>query len=128
MKKVKSPSGKNEPVFINDIKEDGYHVFSLKNVKIPNYYPPEIPKYPGVNIKDLKVDDVITIRVFFGIGTGKNMRIDGGMIDLKIELIEDEGVMAEILTILPESFPLGAGHSIEVNEEEILYKTSSTEH
>lgn len=128
MKKVKSPSGKNVPAFINDIKEDGYHVFSLKNANIPNYYPAESPKYPGVCIRDLKIDDVISIRVFFGIGTGKNMRIDGGMIDLRIEHINENSVMAEVLTILPESFPLGSGHSIEVYEEEILYRASSTEH
>ncbi|MFT5725897.1 MAG: hypothetical protein ACI8PB_000013 [Desulforhopalus sp.] len=40
-----------------------------------NYYPKEIPDYPGVALKDLKQDDVITIRVFFGIGKGKKMRV-----------------------------------------------------
>jgi hypothetical protein len=128
MARVKIPSGKNEPAFINDIKEDGYHVYSLKNAKIPGYYPPELPKYPGVRINDLKVDDVITIRVFFKTGSGKNMRIDGGYVDLEVEHIEDQGVMAVILTVLPESFPLGAGHSIEVYEDEILYRTKSIEH
>ena len=128
MARVKSPSRKNEPAFIHDIKEDGYHVYSLKNAKIPGYYPPELPKYPGVRIHDLKVDDVITIRVFFKVGSGKNMRIDGGYVDLEVEHIEDQGVMAVILTVLPESFPLGAGHSIEVYEDEILYRTRSTEH
>ena len=81
-----------------------------------------------MNLKDLKIDDVITIRVFFGIGKGQNVRIDGGEIDLQIEHIDEESVMANILTILPETFPLCAGETIEVYEEEILYKTTSTEH
>ena len=128
MAKIKNPATKNEPAFINDIKEDGYHVYSLKNAKIPGYYPAELAKYPGVRIQDLKIDDVITIRVFFKVGSGKNRRIDDVYVDLEIEHIEDQGVMAVILTILPESFPLGAGHSIEVYEDEILYRTKSTEH
>ena len=128
MPKIKSPSKKNEPAFLNDIKEDGYHVYSLKNAKIPNYYPPELPKYPGANIKDLKIDDVITIRIFFGKGAGKDLRIDAGYIDLEVEQIEDDAILAVILTNLPEGFPLAAGDSIEVYEDEILYRTKSTEH
>lgn len=128
MVKIKSPATKNEPAFINDIKEDGYHVYSLKNAKIPDYYPVESAKYPGVRIQDLKVGDVITIRIFCRVGFGINMRIDGRYVDLEIEHIEDQGVIAVILTILPESFPLAAGHSMEVYEDEILYRTKSTEH
>ena len=128
MSKIKLPSEKNEPAFLNDIKEDGYHIYSLKNAKIPGFYPPELPIYPGVSIKDLKIDDVITIRAFFGIGSGKNMRIDGGYVNLEIESIDEKSVMAEILTELPKLFPLNTGHSIEVYEEEILYRAHSTEH
>lgn len=128
MVKIKTPATRNEPAFINDLKEDGYHVYSLKNAKIPGFYPTELAKYPGVRIRDLKIDDVITIRVFFKVGSGKYMRIDDEYVDLEIDHIEDQGVMAVILTILPESFPLGAGHSIEVYEDEILYRTKSTEH
>ena len=126
---IKFPSKKNEPAFLNDIEEDGYHVYSLKNAKIPGYYPPELPEYPGVNIKDLQVVDVITIRVFFRIGKGKNMRIDGGHINLKVEHIDDsDTVLAVILTELPEEFPLKAGGSLEIFEDEILYKTMVTVH
>ncbi len=82
----KNPS--NEPPFFSDIKEDGYHVYSLKNAKKHNFYPPEIPDYPGVSLSGLKEDDIITIRVFFGIGKGENMRVDGGHIDLRVELVE----------------------------------------
>jgi hypothetical protein len=59
----KNPS--SEPPFFSDIREDGYHVFSLKNAKKPNFYAPELPDYQGVALKDLKEDDDITIRVFF---------------------------------------------------------------
>ncbi|MCX5870533.1 MAG: hypothetical protein NTY00_07845 [Deltaproteobacteria bacterium] len=125
---IKFPSRKNEPAFLNDIKKDGYHIYSLKNAKTPGYYPPELPKYPGVNIKDLKIDDVITIRVFFGIGTGKNMRIDGGHIDVKIEHIDDGEIFAVVMTKLPKGFSLETGSSIEIYEEEMLYKAEVTEH
>lgn len=125
---IKFPSRKNEPAFLSDIKEDGYHIYSLNNAKIPGYYPPELPEYPGVNIKDLKTDDVITIRVFFGIGTGKNMRIDGGHIDVKIEHIDDGEIFAVVMTKLPKGFSLETGSSIEIYEEEMLYKAEVTEH
>jgi len=112
----------NEPPFFSDIKEDGYHIFSLKNAKKPNFYPPELPDYPGAALKDLKEDDVITVRVFFGIGKGKNMRVDGGYIDLRVEFVEKDRVMGVITTQLPKEFELSTGESIEVFEEEILYK------
>ena len=125
MRKVKSPSGKNEPAFLDDIKEDGYHVYSLKNAKVPNYYPPELPNYPGVSINSLEIDNVITIRIFFGIGKGINMRIDGEVIDLQIDEIHSESVVATILTVLPKKFPIRTGGSIEIFENEILYKAES---
>ena len=119
MRKVKSPSGKNEPAFLDDIKEDGYHVYSLKNAKVPNYYPPELPNYPGVSINSLEIDNIITIRIFFGIGKGINMRIDGEVIDLQIDEIHSESVVATILTVLPKKFPIRTGGSIEIFENEI---------
>lgn len=116
----KKPS--TEPPFFSEIKKDGYHVYSLNNTKKPNYYPSELPDYPGVALKDLKEDDVITIRVFFGIGKGKNLRVDGGYIDLRVEFVDEDNVMGAIITELPGEFPLSTGESIEVFPEEILYK------
>lgn len=112
----------NEPPFFSDIKEDGYHIYNLKNAKKPDYYPPELPDYPGVDLKNLIEDDVITIRAFFGLGKGKNMRVESGYIDLQIEFISEDRVLATILTDLPEEFALCTGESIEVFQEEILYK------
>jgi hypothetical protein len=129
MKIIKfSSTNKQKSPFFKDIMEEGYHVYSLENAKISGFYPNKFPDYPGVNIKDLKIDDVVTIRVFFRIGSSKNVRADGGYLDLKIESVDDESVMAVILTKLPENFPLETGDSLEIYEEEILYKEKSTEH
>ena len=111
-----------EPPFFSEIKEDGYHIYNLKNAKEPNYYPSELPQYPGVALKDLKEDEVITIRVFFGIGKGKKMRVDGGYVDLRVEFVDEDRVVGAIITELPEELALSTGESIEVFEEEILYK------
>ena len=123
LKFPKNPS--KEPPFFSDIKEDGYHIYSLKNAKKPDFYPPEFPDYPGVNLSDLKEYDIITIRVFFGIGSGKKMRVDGGYVDLEIELVEKDSAMGSIITELPKEFALSKGESLEVFEEEILYKSES---
>ena len=119
---LKFPNQQKEPPFFKEVREDGYHIFSRKNVNKPNYYAPELPDYQGVKLKDLKEGDTVTIRVFFGIGKGKEMRVDGGYLDLKVEHIEDDSVSAVIVTQLPEEFTLGTGDSIEVFHEEILYK------
>jgi hypothetical protein len=124
---IKFPTQPKEPLFFKDVREDGYHIYSLKNAKKPNCYAPELPDYSGVLLKDLKGGDTITVRVFFGIGNGKNMRVDGGYLDLKVEHIEDDSVSAVILTQLPEEFALSTGGSIEVFQEEILYKANEKE-
>ena len=111
-----------EPPFFAEIEEEGYHIYNLNNAKKPNYYPSELPQYPGVALKDLKEDEVITIRAFFGIGKGKNMRVESGYIDLQVEFVGEDRVLANILTDLPEEFALKTGESIEVFQEEILYK------
>ncbi|MFT5701468.1 MAG: hypothetical protein ACI8ZB_004363 [Desulforhopalus sp.] len=111
-----------EPPFFSDIRKDGYHIYSLKNAKKRGFYPSEIPDYPGVLLKDLKEDDTITIRVFFGIGKGKDMRVDGGHLDLRVELVEEGNIFAVITTQLPKELSLSTGDSLELFPEEILYK------
>ena len=128
MSKVKSPAKSSDPLFLNDIKEDGYHVYSIKNSRIPGYYPIKLPDYPGAYIRDLKRDDVITLKVFFARGVGEDLRLEARYLDLEVVSVDENSVMAVILTVLPESFPLAAGHSIEVYEEEILYRTHPTVH
>lgn len=56
------------------------------------------------------------------------MRVDGGYIDLEIELVEGNSIMGVVVTELPEEFALGHGESIEVYADEILYKVEETEH
>ena len=125
---IKFPSNPDKSPFFKDITEEGYHIFSLKNAKKPNFYPNEFPDYPGVKIKDVKAGDTITVRVFFKVGSGPNIRADGGYIDLEVEHIFDDGVTAVILTELPKEFALGTGYSIDVFEEEILYRNRVTDH
>ncbi len=125
---LKFPSQQSSPPFFEDVINDGYHIFSLKNAKIPDYYPNEFPDYPGVSLNDLKVGDKITIRVFFRVGSGKNIRADGGYIDLEVEHIENDHIFAVVLTQLPKEFSLATGDSIELYEEEILQKAETTDH
>lgn len=125
---LKFPTKTENLPFFNDIVEEGYHIFSLKNARIPDYYPNEFPDYPGVSLKNLKVGDEITVRVFFRVGAGENVRADGGYLDLEVEHIENDHIFAVILTELPEEFSLGTGDSIELYEEEILRKSEVTEH
>ena len=125
---LKFPLKQSNSPFFKDIIDEGYHVFSLKNAKIPNYYPNEFPDEPCVPLTDLKVGDVITVRVFFRIGSDEDVRADGGYLDLEIGDVFHDGVTAVILTQLPKEFPLTAGDSLDVFEEEILYRNKVTEH
>ncbi|MCP3941669.1 MAG: hypothetical protein GY710_09345 [Desulfobacteraceae bacterium] len=111
-----------EPAFFPDIREDGYHIYSIENAKIPSFYPSDIPNYPGVVFKDIREDDIITIRIFFDVKKDNNIRIESGYIDLELEFVDDKKVMAVITTVLPEEFALNQGNSIEVFQEEILYR------
>jgi len=100
----------------------------MENAKLPDYYPNKFPDYPGVDFQYLHVNDVITIRVFFRIGAGKNVRADGGYLDLEVEHIEGDTVFGVISTQLHKEFPLQAGDSLEIYPDEILYKAQMTEH
>ena len=128
---INFPQPQLDSPFYEDIITEGYHIYSLKNAKIPNYYPDEFLDDTSVSIKDLKVGDMITVRVFFEVGDGEddeNISADGGYMDLEVVDIGDDKVLAVILTELPEEFPLEKDDSIEVLEEEILYRNKVTDH
>jgi hypothetical protein len=125
---INFPPQQFESPFYDDIITEGYHIYSLKNAKIPNYYPIEFLDDQGISIKDLKVGDTITVRVFFKVDDGEDITADGGYMDLEVEEILPDKVTAVILTELPEEFPLDVGASIEVFEEEILYRNKVTDH
>jgi hypothetical protein len=55
------------------------------------------------------------------------MRVDGGHIDLQVEFVDKDRILALIVTDLPEDFSLSTGDSIEVFEDEILYKADQQE-
>lgn len=128
MKVLKFPPKTDNGPFFKEIIEEGYHIYSLDNAKIPNYYPNDFPDYPGVDFRDLKIGDVVTVRAFFKVGSGKNVRADGGYLDLEIEHIEDDSVFGVIMTELPKGFALQKGTSLELFKDEILYKAKMTEH
>lgn len=125
---MKFPTQNDSFPFFKEILENGYHVFSMENAKVPDYYPSKFPDYPGVDVQHLHIGDVITIRVFFRIGSSQHVRADGGYLDLEVEHIEGETVFGVILTRLPKELPLQAGDSLEIYPDEILYKSQMTEH
>ena len=49
---INFPQKETDAPFFEDIVEEGYHVFSLKNAKVPDYYPNEFSDYPGVLLSD----------------------------------------------------------------------------
>lgn len=108
--------------FYSDIEKDGYHIFSIEKAKISGFYPNQFPNYPGVKLQDLRIGDRITVRVFFPIGSGEPIQVDGGYIDLEIEHIESDHVFGVIQTELPEEFALSTGDTLEIREDEILHK------
>lgn len=112
----------DEPPFYAEIRQDGYHIYSLENAQIPNYYPEEPQDYPGVSVNDLEEGDIITVRVFFGVGAGEEMEVDSGYVDLRVEYVDIDRVSAVIVSELPEEYVLSQGDSIEVFEEELLYR------
>lgn len=98
------------------------------NAKIPSFYPDEFSDDPDISIKDLKVGDTITVRIFFRVDDGEDISADSGYMDLEVEQVGKDTVVALILTELAEEFVFGAGYSIEINEDEILYRNKVTEH
>lgn len=109
-----------EPLYYTEIRQEGYHIYNLDNAEIPNYYPDLPQDYPGVYLKELTVGDIITIRVYFGIGSGEEMEVDSGYVDLQVNEIEIDKVVATIVSELPEEYTLSLGDTIDLYEEEIL--------
>jgi hypothetical protein len=122
MAKIHPFPNKKDPSFVKDIYADGYHIFSLKSVKIPNFYRNKFPDYPGAKLSELTVGDRVTIRAFFRIGSGEPAKIDSGLIDLEVEHIDSDHIFGVIVTQLPDEFPLSTGDSLEIAEDEIINK------
>ena len=114
--------------FFREILEHGYHVFSLKRAKLPDYYPNTFPDCPGVALRNLRVGEVIFIRGFFRVGAGAMLGAEGGLLDLEVEHIEEDKVFGVILTELSREFPLQTGDSLDAYPNEILNKAERTKH
>ena len=111
-----------EPQYYSDIRENGYHIYSFENAEDPDYYQEDLQDYPGIRLKELQPGEIITIRAYFGVGSGVEMEVDSGFVDLQVEHIEVDRVLAVIVSELPEEYVLSQGDSLEVFEEEILCK------
>jgi hypothetical protein len=81
------------PNIYNDIEENGYVIFSIKKSKLDDYYPGTSNNFPGVSMKELKIYDLITIKVFITDGAGDLPRIIDDFIDLTIKSIGDGKVV-----------------------------------
>ena len=102
----------------DEIEQNGFAIFSRIRHQIPGYYPNVLSQYREIAIEDLKDGDVVIFRAFFPIIKGE--RIDSGIIEGEIELVQDKEIWVNILTRLPDSFPLQKGTSIELRIDEIL--------
>ncbi|MEX0726325.1 MAG: hypothetical protein WD065_08655 [Planctomycetaceae bacterium] len=108
--------------FFDDLDENRYHIFSRRNAAKPGFYPNAFPAHPEIAIEDVREGDLITVRAFFAVGRSKPPRIDSGEMTLEVEWVDrDERLLvANILTDLPQSFPLAKGTSIELDLDEVL--------
>jgi hypothetical protein len=104
-----------------EVREKGYHIFSIDRNKTHNYYPGASNNYPGVSLNALSINDMITIKVFFIDDSDNSDRLEDIYLDLIVREIGSNNVEAMILTSLPDYFALKRGEAIEVREEEILY-------
>jgi len=107
--------------FSTELDEKGYAIFSKRKAKIPGYYPTRYPEFDEIQIDEVEPDDIITIRAFFVIGKDKHERIDGGLIDVKVEQVRGDEIWANLLTELPPSFPLQTNMTVVLSIDELLY-------
>ncbi len=110
------------PNIFSDIIEDGYHIFSRKNAKKPEFYQNEFPDYPGVKIKDIKQDDRVAIRILFLSGVDEYPQTESELVEMEVVFVDDDSIVAEVMTELPDEAPLERYDSLELYEEDILYK------
>jgi hypothetical protein len=114
---------KQHEAFFDEIREEGFHIFSRECAKRPGYYPTPFPGVPEFGISDIHEGDTITIRAFFPTDKTPTPRIDSGLIDLEVEYIDHDAktLFGNILTELPTSFALAKGTSIELGVDEVLF-------
>ncbi|MFH1051410.1 MAG: hypothetical protein V1779_10845 [bacterium] len=110
--------GKFRPEIEKEIEDRGYHIL---NQSLPsNSYPNKFPKFKKLD--EIKIGKIYTIRLFIRITNSRYPTIDSGLVDIKITRKTKDNYIGEILTLLPDSFPLTKGQSINLKKEEILYE------
>ena len=113
--------GNFNPEILKEIEQKGYHILNKSLNK--GSYPNEFPKFPKLN--NIDVGGIYVLRLFVRIPNTISQNIDSGMIDVKIIEKSNNGFIAEILTLLPDIFPIFKGQKIEIKKEEILYEMNT---
>ena len=111
--------GKLSSKIEEEINKKGYHILRKSFVK-NNMYPNEFPVYG--DIEHIRVGNRYTLRLFVKHRQNGVERIDGGMIDVKIRKQEGDNFSGEIITLLPDNFPLKKGDCINISKDEILFE------
>jgi len=72
---------------------------------------------------DLKKDDQVAIRIFFLSGTYDKLQTESELVEMEVVVVDDDdSAVVEVVSELPDEAPLEKYDSIELYEEEILYK------
>lgn len=111
--------GKLSEIIEKEINDKGFHILKKSFVK-NKMYPNSFPEYDEIN--EIQIGGRYTIRLFVKLLRNAVERIDSGLIDVKIKLSSGEKFSCEILTLLPDNFPLQKGDIISLTKDEILYK------
>lgn len=111
--------GKLSSEIDKEINKKGFHILRKTFVK-NNMYPNKFPDYG--EIEQIRVGNRYTLRLFIKHRQNGEERIDGGMVDVKILKQEGDNFSGEILTLLPNNFPLKKGDCINLSKDEILFE------
>jgi hypothetical protein len=108
--------------FFEELREEGYHIFSRSKAAIPGFYPNAIPSTPSIPMEKIRPEQTITARAFFAVGDRKQPTVESGLLSLEVEFIDPEtnAIFANILTQLPNRFCIAAGTTIELYIDEVL--------
>jgi hypothetical protein len=102
-----------------EIEDKGFHIFR-KSYSIRNMYPNAFPDYG--EIKQINIGSIYAVRLFVKNIREYPERIDSGFIDVKIESSSKGTYLSEILTLLPETFPIKKGDKLILSHDELLYE------
>ena len=101
-----------------EIQERGFHILKKSFAK-KNMYPNRFPDFGDIN--KAEIGEHYAVRLFVKNTFNGIERIDSGMIDVKIVSKENEIYSGEILTQLPDHFPLKKGDNVILTKDELLF-------